>query len=259
MKKIKKPFSFGYFLVVISLPLLSAFFLYLEHITHFEFLLHVAAIPLEILVGAILVERYLAWREKGRRARQLMFIKSCLFRSELRALYLANFEALAFPEISMEDLKRAGPQELKAFLKQVDNAKYRSPEAMEAVINEYVNAYQSFNRFLEWAIDNDFENIFHNMIMLMHFIHDAQLFKTLHPDGLFINKALKDPKLMERVKTVLTDGIKSFLKFCIELQESEPAVFSILMEDYQFTASREKGSWQLKLAGYKHKHVEPVE
>ncbi|MGZ8236491.1 MAG: hypothetical protein ACXWTY_01295 [Methylobacter sp.] len=249
MKKIKKPLGFGYFLVVISLPLLSVFFLYLEHITHYEFLLHIAAIPLEILVGGILVERYLAWREKRRRARQLMFIKSCLFRSELRTLYMTNFEALAYPKISMKDIKGAGPKELKEWLKQVEeNARYRSPEAMEAVIMEYVNAYLSFNRFLEWAIANDFERIFHDMIMLMHFIHDAQLFKTMHPNELFINKALKNPEQMERVKAVLSDGIKSFLKFCIELQEQEPDVFLTLMEDYMFAFPMQPESWKSKLA-----------
>ena len=251
MKKIKKPLGFGYLLVVISLLLLSALFLYLEHITHYEFLLHIAAIPLEILFGGIMVERYLAWREKNRRARQLMFIKSCLFRSELRALYMTNFEALAYPRIGMKDIKDAGQKELKEWLKQVEeNARYYSPEAMEAVITEYVKAYLSFNRFLEWAITNDFERIFHDMIMLMHFIHDAQLFKSMYPNELFISKALKNPEQMERVKTVLTDGIKSFLRFCIELQEHEPDVFLTLMEDYMLAFPIQPESWKSKLGSF---------
>jgi hypothetical protein len=247
MKKIKKPPGFGYFLVAISLLLLSALFLYLEHITHYEFLLHIAASPLEILVGGILVERYLARREKRRLARQLMFIKSYLFRSELRTLYMTNFGALAYPRIDMKDIKGASPKELKGWLKQVEEkARYLSPEAMEAVITEYVNAYLSFNRFLEWAINNDFERIFYDMIMLMHFIHDAQLFKSMHPNELFISKALKNPEQMERVKAVLTDGIKSFLRFCIELQEHEPDVFLILMEDYMIAFPIQPDSWKSK-------------
>ena len=251
MKKIKKPLGFGYFLVVISLLLLSALFLYLEHVTHYEFLLHIAAIPLDVLVGGILVERYLAWREKRRRERQLMFIKSCLFRSELRTLYMTNFEALAFPRIGMKDIKGAGPNELKGWLHQVgENAQYHSPEAMEAVITEYVKAYLSFNRFLEWAITNDFERIFHDMIMLMHFIHDAQLFKSMYPNELFISKALKNPEQMKRVKTVLTDGIKSFLRFCIELQEHEPDVFLTLMEDYMLAFPIQPESWKSKLGSF---------
>jgi hypothetical protein len=225
-----------------------ALFLYLEHITHYEFFLHVAAIPLEVLFGGILVERYLAWRERRRRKKQLMFVKSCLFRSELRTLYVTNFGALAFPRISMEDIKAAGPKELKGWLKQVEaSARYHSPEAMEAVIAEYVKAYPSFNRFLEWAINNDFERIFNDMILLMHFIHDAQLFKSMHPDELFISKAMKNPQQMERAQTVLTDGIKSFLKFCIELQEHEPDVYLTLMEDYMLAFPVQPESWTPKL------------
>jgi len=231
--KIKKTAHYSHIIVIVSLPLLSGFFLYLEHVTHYEFLLHAAAIPLEILVGAILVEQYLAVSEKVRRARQLMLIKSCLFRTELRTLYLTNFGALDYPKISLFGISEAGVDQLKAWLLEVDNARYRSSEAMEAVVMEYVNAYPAFNRFLEWAISNDFERIFHDMIMLMHYIHDAQLFKSLHPDEMFISKALENPELMQRTQTVLTDGLKSFLKFCIELKESEPDVFSMLMDDFQ--------------------------
>ncbi|MGR9044776.1 MAG: hypothetical protein ACU83N_05730 [Gammaproteobacteria bacterium] len=234
MNKIENSINFGYFLVALCLPLVSVFFLYLESITHYEFLLHVAAIPLEVLVGAVLVERYLARRERGRRARQLMFIKSCLFRSELRSLYLTNFQALEYPDIGMEDIKTASSEELAIWLTRVDKARYRSPEAMEAVIMEYVKAYQAFYGFLEWAIANDFEMIFHDMIMLMHFIHDAKLFKRLNPNKMFISKAEEDDELMARVESVLTGGIKSFLKFSIELKENRPDVFRTLIEDYQY-------------------------
>jgi len=242
MNKIKKPLGIGYFLVVLSLPLLSAFFLYLEHVTHVEFLLHIAAIPLEILLGGILVEQYLGQREKKRRARQLMFLKSCLFRSEFRALYLANFGALAYPVIGMEDIKCASTKELNGWLNEVDNARYHSPEAIEAVLIEYVNAYPTFNRFLEWAIANDDERIFHDMIMLMHFIHDIQLFKSIHPDKLFINKAIGNQELMNKIIKTLTAGIKSFLRFSIELQENDPDLFLTMMDDYLCLAAMKSES-----------------
>lgn len=233
----KKPLGIGYFLVVLSLPILSAFILYLEHITHIEFLLHIAAIPLEILLGGILVEQYLRQREKKRRARQLMFLKSCLFRSEFRALYLANFGALAYPVIGMEDIKCASSKELNSWLNDAKNAQYHSPEAIERVLVEYVNAYPTFNRFLEWAITNDDERIFHDMIMLMHFIHDIQLFKSVHPDKLFIDQAIDNQDLMNKIIKILTDGIKSFLRFSLELQENDPDLFLTMMDDYLYFAA----------------------
>ncbi len=159
-----------------------------------------------------------------------------MFRSELRSLYLTNFGALADPRITMEDLKTANPKELAVWLQQVKDAKYRSPEAMESVITEYVNAYHVFDRFLQWAIVNDCERIFHDMILLMHFIHDAKLFKRSHPEKMFITQALENPELMEKVRTVLTAGLTSFLSFCIDLKVAEPSVFLTLIEDYRFSA-----------------------
>ena len=229
--------SFGYALFISVLLLLSLIFLYLETVTHFEFLLHVAAIPLEILAGALLVDRYLAWRERQRRARQLVFIKSCLFRSELRSLYLTNFGALAEPRITLNDVETASEKQLNTWLPQLKDAKYRSYEAMEAVITEYVKAQPVFDRFLQWAIDNDSERIFHDMIMLTHFIHDVRLFKQLHPNTMFMTKAAEDPEVLQRTKTILTDGLEAFLKFCVELKVTEPKVFATLMQDYRYSAA----------------------
>ncbi len=237
MKTTKHPGAPSYILFIISLLLLSAFFLYLETVTHFEFLLHVAAIPLEILAGALLVDRYLAWRERQRRSRQLVFIKSCLFRSELRSLYLTNFAALAEPRITLADIEAASPKQLTTWLGQLKDAEYRSPEAMESVITEYVNAQPVFDRFLQWAIDNDSERIFHDMIMLTHFIHDVRLFKQMHPDTMFITKAAEDPEILQRTKTILTDGLAAFLRFCVELKATEPTVFATLMQDYRYSAA----------------------
>ena len=94
-------------LVATGLPALSAFLLWLEHVTHFEFLLHLAAIPLEILLGAFLVERWLARKEKEGKRRQLLYLKSYLFRSEMRQVFLSNFEALAEPAISIAEIRAA--------------------------------------------------------------------------------------------------------------------------------------------------------
>jgi hypothetical protein len=237
MKTRIRPSVPSYFLFIILLPLLSAIFLYLETVTHYEFLLHVAAIPLEILAGALLVDRYLAWRERQRRGRQLVFIKSCLFRSELRSLYLTNFAALAEPRISLADIEAASQKQLTTWLQQLKDAKYRSPEAMESVITEYVNAEPVFNRFLQWSIDNDSERIFHDMIMLTHFIHDVRLFRQLHPDTMFMTKAAEDAEMMQRTKTILTDGLAAFLRFCGELEAAEPQVFATLMQDYRHSAA----------------------
>lgn len=86
--------------------------------THYEFLYHVAAIPLEILLGAFLVKRFLA--EKEARRHQLMYIKSFIFRSEMRNLFIANFNALVYPDITIPKIKASSLQELKTMRSSIE-------------------------------------------------------------------------------------------------------------------------------------------
>lgn len=216
----------------VVLPLISAIFLFLERITHYEFFLHLAAIPLEILLGAFLVERYLAKQEKEGKRQQLMYIKSYLFRSELRNVFISNFNALVSPKISLDRIRNASLEELKEMRKGITTLEYRSPENMESILLDYVNAKNVFHTFMEWAITNDFEPIFHDMIYILRFIQDIQLFKKRNPDKPFILYAEKQPQLMEKVNKVLKDGVSKFLDYAIELKEKEPDVFEELMNDY---------------------------
>ena len=85
----------------LSLSTASSFFLYVFYTTHIEFMLHVAAIPLEVLLGALLIERLLERKEKAEKFNKLMYIKSYLYRSEMRDLFITNFSSLKFPVITM--------------------------------------------------------------------------------------------------------------------------------------------------------------
>jgi hypothetical protein len=220
----------------VGLPALTAFFLYLEHVTHIEFLLHVAAIPMEILLGAILVERYLARKERQSKLRQLMFIKSYLFRSRMRNLFISNFAALAEPRITMEMIKNASLGELKALREKVGDMPYSSPEAMEPVVMEYVSSHDVFHEFMDWAIANNFEEIFHDMIHLLHFIQDVTLFKKHNPGRTFISEAVERPQLLAKVEGILKRGLFSFLDYMVEVKEEQPEVFEELINDYEFSA-----------------------
>ena len=133
----------------ISLITASSFFLYVFYATHIEFMLHVAAIPLEVLLGALLIERLLEKKEKAEKFNQLMYIKSYLYRSEMRTLFITNFSSLKFPVITMSKIKNAGLEELKEMRSDADHLEYFSLDAMELVIWEYVSAYHVFRDFME--------------------------------------------------------------------------------------------------------------
>ena len=218
--------------MILGLPALSAFFLWLEHATHVEFLLHVAAIPLEILVGAFLVERWLARKEKEGKRQQLMYLKSYLFRAEMRNVFISNFQALARPPISLEWIRGASLEELQRARDGITALEYRSPEAMEEVLGQYVRARHAWHTFMEWAAAHDFESIFHDMIFILHFIQDFQLFKQSHPDRLFVEHARSHPRLSAKIEKIMRDGVVKFLDYAIELRRKEPEVFEELLDDY---------------------------
>ncbi|MBI5611630.1 MAG: hypothetical protein HY942_00960 [Gammaproteobacteria bacterium] len=215
----------------------SALFLVLQQLTHVEFLLHLAAIPLEILLGALLVERFLERREKAERRRQLVHIKSYHFRGVMCGLFIADLQALKQPVLAIPEIRRAGLAELRDMRRRAEHVEYGSDEKVEAVVMEYLKARDVFRDFMEWAITHDFETIFHGMIYVLNFIQDVELFKRRHPDGLFVAEAQRRRELGEKLYKVLGDGVRSFLDHAIELKEQHPEMFEELLADYELSAS----------------------
>jgi hypothetical protein len=213
----------------------SVLFLILEHLTHWEFLLHLAAIPLEVLFAVFIVERFLEQRETKEKRRQLMFIKSHLFRSDMRPLFLADFAALKTPPVTMDKIRTASIEELRDMRRQTETVEFKSPEAMEPVIMEYVKAEPVWHGFKERALTYNFENIFQDMIGILHFTSDVKLFKEKYPHRLFVHEAAKRPALLDRARKIMTNGIHSFLDYAIELKEKQPVMFDEMMADYELS------------------------
>lgn len=225
----------NYALIYVILLLTSAFFLWLEHETHIEFLFHLAAIPLEILVAVFLVDMYLEDRRRKERRHQLMHIKSWMFRLEMRKLFIFNFRALQSPPVSISRIKSATLNELKNMRAGAEHVEYKSIEAMEPVILEYVNTKDVWKNFMNIALDSGFEDIFQNMVSILRFVSDVQTFKENNPDKLFIHEAARHEALMHRVMKVLGDGIRAYLDYAIELKEKQPALFNEVISDYEMS------------------------
>jgi len=221
--------------IYISLLAASALFLIIKQVTHIEFMLHVAAIPLEILLGALLIEKFLERKEKAEKLRQLMFFKGYMFQSEMRNLFITNFDALKSPEITMSKIKNASLEELKQMRRDADHIEYESLESMELVIKEYVLTYSVFNNFMERAITYNLETSFQDMLYILHFIQSVKLFKQTYPEKLFIYEAVKQPLLIKKVRKILENGIQHFLDYMIELKEKKPDLFYEIMSDYELS------------------------
>jgi hypothetical protein len=222
--------------IYISLVVAPTVFLIIEHYTHIEFLLHLAAIPLEVLVAVFIVEMYLENRQKKERRRQLMHIKSCMFRLEMRNLFVANFLALKSPPLTIARIKNATIDELKKMRHEAESIEYKSLEAMEPVIMEYVAAQSVWRNFMNIALDYGFDDIFQDMVYILHFISDVKTYKEGNPDKLFILKAAGNRLLMQKVLKVLGDGIRKYLDYAIELREKQPELFDEIVTDYELAA-----------------------
>jgi len=222
--------------ICIVLVSISLLFLFIEYLTHLEFMFHLSAIPLEILAGVFIVEKFLENSEKTEKRRQLMFIKSYVFRSELLNLFIVNFDALKSPSLTMSKIRNATLEELKHMRKEANTIEYQSPELMEPVIMEYVKAEHVWRSFMERTITYNFEESFRDMIFILNFIHDVKLFKNNNPDKLFIYEAEKNVLFMEKAKKVLGSGIQKFLDYTIELKENYPNTFDELISDYELSS-----------------------
>jgi hypothetical protein len=230
----------------------SALFLILERLTHVEFFLHLAAIPVEVMVAVFIVEKFLERREQGEKRRQLMFIKSYLFRSDMRNLFITNFNALQSPAISFAKIRSAGLEELKGMRRIAERVEYKSSQAMESVVMEYVKAQPVWMSFMERAITYNFEEIFQDMIYILHFINDVRAFKEANPQRLFIEEAEKNEAIMGKVRKVLGDGVQRFLDYAIELREKEPEMFQDVLSDYEISSGFMNGKQEdIKKAGRK--------
>ncbi|MBT3355217.1 MAG: hypothetical protein HN402_09865 [Candidatus Scalindua sp.] len=211
----------------------SVLFLFFHWLTHIEFTLHLAAIPIEILFGALLIEKILERKRKAEQSKRLMHFRCYLFRSRLRNIFLANLNALKFPIISISKIKSASLEELKQMRKDANHIEYASLDAMEMIIIEYVPAYHAFYSFMEWTIIHDIDSGFENMIYILHFIEEVKLFRHNNPDTPYIYEAQKQRSLMKKVKKVLAEGLFNFLDFLIELKKKDPALFYELLADYE--------------------------
>jgi hypothetical protein len=118
---------------------------------------------------------------------------------------------------------------------QAGDIEYRSLEALEPVIDEYVKAEPVWHSFKERAITYNFENIFLDMMAILHFIYDVRSFKAKHPQKMFIHEAAKKEEAMKKVWKIVTDGIRLFLDYAIELKDKQPAIFDEMMADYELS------------------------
>src|SRR4030067_296980 len=66
--------------------------------------------------------------------------------------FVATFRGLKKPAITMHQIKEASLEDLRTMRREAEAIEYRSPEAMEEIIREYVKAQPRWTSLLERAI-----------------------------------------------------------------------------------------------------------
>ena len=85
----------------------------------------------------------------------------------------------------MSKIKSSTLDELKKMREDANTVEYKSLEEMEPIVMEYVNAQPVWQNFMDIATAHSFEEIFQDMIYILHFIHDVKTFKAHNPGKLF--------------------------------------------------------------------------
>ena len=118
------------------------------------------------------------------------------------------------------------------------SVEYKSMEAMETVVMEYVKAEPVWINFMNRAMHFGFDDIFHDMIEILHFIYDVREFKESHEDSMFIDAAADHKELRERTLLTIGDGIRKFLDYAIELKRDEKVMFENVMAVFENAPSK---------------------
>ncbi len=230
----------GYLPFYVVLLAVSVFFLLIERLTGNEFMFHLAAIPLEVLIALFVVERILDRREKREQRKRLISVSLTLFGSETSSLFMASFQAARSPCLSFSRIKSASLEELKKMREDANTIEYESPELMEAVAMEYVKARHIWQMYMDRALAYDIEETYDNMISVLDFISHVEAFKRNNPDKLFIHEVMGNERLMARVKDVLGFGVRKFLDYAIELKRKQPDVLDQLISDLELYTQEDK-------------------
>ena len=114
-----------YILLSVILGAISGFFLYMEYVTHNEFMFHLAAIPIEILAAVVIIEQLWALGDRNKKQRRLSYMLWVLYNSEMGSLLAASFKAVEFPSLSMSRIKSANIEELKRLRDDASTMRYK--------------------------------------------------------------------------------------------------------------------------------------
>jgi len=226
-----------YYVVLITA---SAILLVIYEISHIDFMLHLAAIPFEIIIGVFIVDMLLRKREIVAKRKRTIAVAITMFGSEMGRFDDACFQAIRSPLITLSTIANSSIKDLKQIRIASDTIEYGSPEEMELAVKECVNIEHVWRSLLESAVAFDIEETYLNTLHILNFVHDVKVFKESHPNEPFIHFAQQDEQVLKGVKEVISFTVQRFLDYAIELKENHPDMLHQFLSELD-TSTRIRG------------------
>ncbi len=197
----------------------------MEHLTHNEFMFHLAAVPIEILAAVMIIEQLWALGDRIKKQKRLSYMLWVRYNLEIGSLLAASFKAVESPSLSMSRIKSASMEELKKLRDDAGTIRYKSIELVEAAATEYVKTQHIWKAYLDRAVEYDLEKVYQNMMHILYFIDYTEVFKRNNPDRLFVDEIRGNKGVLVKAEEILGSGIRIFLDMAIELRKKKTDAF----------------------------------
>lgn len=217
---------------------------------------HYLSVALELCLGFILIE--LIWhnhekkeveREKQKERKikeeQLRHIKSYVFHSRMRTLFITNFMAIKSSSISLRNLLKADPK-IPIVKPDSELIHYETQRAKIGVIHEYVKAKDVWERFLELGIMFGFDHIVKEMTKILQLVAEVkEIFPPESIDNMpaheFAAQLTQDRRtdLVDQFEPIIATGIIKFHEYLEDLRQSDQKLFHNLLDFYSRAYERE--------------------
>lgn len=212
----------------IALVAAAIIFLIVFAVTEIDFMMHLAAIPLEILLATFVVDQVLRLQERQTRRRRLLGEAAGVFHSQIQAVIAAGIRAAHPPDATLPKLESLGAEELRQLRASATTVTYLSAEEMEAAIDELVDAEPTWESMLAQAIEYDVDETYVSMMRVLDFVRHVKAFRQSHPHQSFAEFALSDDAAMERVRRVSKLAAHRYLDLLIDFRQHDPDMFRAL-------------------------------
>lgn len=202
---------------------------------HWDFLLHLAAISLEVLVGVLIVGQILRRQKDEERERRILKTRELLVRTDLADVIFHSIRILKKPCLGLEDLENASQEKIREHLLEISQGKLEciqvqsGEKAMEHFVDSFIEAESALQRELTNA-ENFKSKSFDQLVGLLHTIHTVKLARQRYTKAKFKEYYGSNTAHFDALRHGIQTVLEIFLEYLAETKRFSPNRTRILRE-----------------------------